>query len=62
MSQNGDGTSPLVARHPVRISGGRDREPTVVWGTTCQGLESILHEARSCAVILMGDWGGSDQS
>ncbi|MDF0674314.1 MAG: hypothetical protein P0120_08220 [Nitrospira sp.] len=62
MSQHGGGASPLAARHPVPLSGGRDREPTVVWGTTCQGLESILHEARSCALILMGDWCGSAES
>ncbi|MDH4079081.1 MAG: hypothetical protein OEU68_04635 [Nitrospira sp.] len=41
VSQNGVGTSALVAQHPVRSYDGRDREPTVVWGTTCQGLELI---------------------
>ena len=39
-----------------------DREPTVVWGTPCQGRESILPEARSSALILLGDWCGSDVS
>lgn len=28
-------------------------------GTSCQGLESNLMEARSDALILMGDWCGS---
>ncbi|MDH4186520.1 MAG: hypothetical protein OEV08_05960 [Nitrospira sp.] len=55
MSQNGVGTSQLVARHPVSFYGGHGRELTVVWGTTCQGLESNRQEARSEALILMGD-------
>jgi len=62
VSQNGVGASQLAARHPVRAYGGHDREPTVVWGTTCQGPELILREARSEALILMGDWCGSDRS
>ena len=56
MSHDGGGASKLAARHPVPVYGGHGREPTVVWGTECQGPESILHEARSDALILMGDW------
>jgi len=62
VSPSGVGASSLAARHPVPVCSGHDREPTVVWGTQCQGLESILPEAHSEALILMGDWCGSGVS
>lgn len=62
VSQNGGGTSSLVAPHPVRSYDGHDRAPTVVWGTMGQGPERIPVVDPSLALILMGDWCGSDPS
>jgi hypothetical protein len=53
----------LHLQYPVHGGSGEvGRDPTVVWGTTCQGPEWIPVVDPSHALILMGDWCGSGRA